>query len=510
MGNGPLLIGENVGEAKAWNPAVPVQAFTGLLMQQKAKRDAENAELANVLTQVRSDGLRNDADRQEFFNKYQQIKDAAIKNNYERDPMKRAMNKALVKDQMVQLQDYVNRSKAQGQREAEFAKAYMANPTAWGDDALNPFRKSRQSALSSPETITDFTTLQRLPNVDKITKDFSGIIGNNLKQQVWQTARRSGKEGNLTGTFEANSRAIDPENVYLSANTYYDLHPDFQRLLQTSFPDVYANNPPEQAKAIAVKNYVDNGLQNGYFGPTKESQPERFRADRAPDTYYAHLAAREAAALARQGDEKLTPAQTLVTQMQQQIPGSGEKLIALAPAAQYGGKKPVIKVDRNTGEHVFEFPAQIGGKDWAAIKANAKLKEDYEKNPEKVKQPWYKSDIKVPFEKSETFKLLRPEIKTNKPAQTYKLNPASPDYLAKAAEMAKEQNINLSQLNTIESKKGGRGQIDAAVKAPEKARAVKTETPKTIRVSLNGQEGEIPLDKYIEFKKKYPNAQRIN
>lgn len=508
MGNGPLLIGENIGEAKAWNPAVPVQAFTGLLMQQKAKRDAENAELANVLTQVRSDGLRNDADRQEFFNKYQQIKDAAIKNNYERDPMKRAMNKALVKDQMVQLQDYVNRSKAQGQREADFAKAYMANPTAWGDDALNPFRKSRQSALSSPETITDFTTLQRLPNVDKITKDFSGIIGNNLKQQVWQTARRSGKEGNLTGTFEANSRAIDPENVYLSANTYYDLHPDFQRLLQTSFPDVYANNPPEQAKAIAVKNYVDNGLQNGYFGPTKESQPESFRADRAPDNYYAHLAAREAAALARQGDEKLTPAQTLVTQMQQQIPGSGEKLIALAPAAQYGGKKPSINIDNTTGEHIFQFPAIQGGKDQSAVKFNNDLRTMYKLRPEKTGTWPFKTE--VPFEKSEAAKQLKPEIAIKRPAQTYRLNPASPDYLAKAAEMAKEQNINLSQLNTIESKKGGRGQIDAAVKAPEKARAVKAETPKTIRVSLNGREGEIPLDKYIEFKKKYPNAQRIN
>lgn len=519
MGNGRLNQDIGYGSATVWNPQFAVQNFGNLIQQQKLKQQADNDMLATEISKVRSDGLRNDADREAFFKQYNDIKNQAIGVQSERDPMKRSMAKAQIKDQLLRLQDYAQRSKQQGANEQAWAKSYMANPVQWGDDALKQYQASSQSALTAPTVVKDFTTLQRKPNIDKINKDIAGIVAGNLKSQIWQTDRKSGKEGNMTGTFEMDKRAINPEQVYLGAANYYDLHPDFQRQLQQSFPDLYANNDPQQAKALALKQYVDTGLQSGVFGAINESGKERFRADRAPDRFYEH-------ALWRiehpSGNGTMqSPAQTLIagdpsngiSGMQQGGVGTGEKFINLAPKAQYGGKTPTIGVDQETGEHLFQFPAQIGPKDRAAIKFNDDLRKKYEKNPEKIGGFFGMGGEKIPFEKSKLAIQLKPEVTIKRPAQTYRLNPASPDYLAQAAELAKEQNINLSQLNQIEGKKGNRGQIQQAQggKAPVQKKEAERPTGATlIKVSLNGQEGEVPLDKYMDFKKKYPQAKRIN
>lgn len=509
MANGQLNIGAGVGEASVWNPNQMVQNFGNILARQQAKRQQEQQLLASELAKVKTDGLRNDADRKVFFDRYSNIKSLASQIPYEKNNWKKTQLKAQVDQGLLELQDYAVRSKQQGANELAWTKSYMSNPEHWGDDALKAAQKSKQLALTDNGVINDFTTLQRQPNIDKINKDLSLAVAANLKGQGWQTIQQKATQGNKTGVNVLNQRAVNPEEVLVTTGMYYDSHPDMQRLMQIQYPEIYANNDPKTAKALALSQYIDTGLKSQAFGPISESKPREFRADWRPDTYYAHLAAREAAKAGSSSD--LTPAQTLITQMQTQVPGSGEKLISLAPVAQYAGKKPVIKIDQNTGEHVFEFPAQISGKDKDAINFNEKLRAQYEKNPEKKGGVFGIGGTKIPFEQSTKFKELKPEEVIKRPAQSYKLNPASPDYLAKAAEMAKEQNINLPQLNTTESKKGGRGQIDAAVKAPEKVREVKKESsPKTVRVTLNGQEGEIPLDKYIEFKKKYPKAQRIN
>ncbi len=55
---------------------------------------------------------------------------------------------------------------------------------------------------------------------------------------------------------------------------------------------------------------------------------------------------------------------------------------------------------------------------------------------------------------------------------------------------------------------GGLNPVNASKQTPKQESRPTGST--MIRVSINGQTGEIPLDKYMEFKKKYPQAKRIN
>lgn len=307
MPNGRLDIGNSIGEAAVWNPLIPVQQFNSLVMQKKARTQAENDALAAELSKVKSDGLRNDADRQEFFKRYENIKNTAISTRGERDPLKKAMAKAQIKDELLRLQDYANRSKEQGAKEADWAKAYMANPVAWGDNSLKAYQQSAQSPLDAPTLVKDFTTLQRQPDVDKINKDLSGLIAGNLKQQVWKTNRSIGKKGNMAGTYETDMREVNPEDIYKGAVNYYDLHPDFQRQLQTQYADLYAQNDPKQAKALAIKDYIDQGIQSGAFGASKEYGKEEFTPDKVPDNWKEKYDYRRANPIRSGGDSGVIP-----------------------------------------------------------------------------------------------------------------------------------------------------------------------------------------------------------
>lgn len=140
---------------------------------------------------------------------------------------------------------------------------------------------------------------------------------------------------------------------------------------------------------------------------------------------------------------QLTPAQSLVQGMQSGQSGTGEKLLNLAPQGQYGGNKPNINIDYKSGDHVFSFPPQI---DQKAVEYNRQKRAE-----------WKEANPNDPFDASEKGFALKQE--SLKPSKVYRINPASSDYMAKVAEMASEQNINLDRLNKIEGGKGGRGDI---------------------------------------------------
>lgn len=290
MPNGPLNQTIGYGPATVWNPNVAAQNF-GVLLQKQKQQDEEDANaIAAELSKVRSDGLRNDADRQYFLNRYSEIRKNATSGLGERNTIKRALNKAQTHDDLLALQQYVQRSKAQGEAEHSFGQQYMSNPTPWSDEAAAAYRKSIVAPLDSSDVISDFTRLQRRPNEDKIHKDISGLVAGNLGSQQYQDSYKKGARGNIPGTWTSSSRTIDPEKLYLGAGMYYDSNRDFQHLLQQKYPEIYANNAPLDAKSIALKHYVDSGLQGGLFGKTVDAKEDKFNPDKAPDLFYEHRA----------------------------------------------------------------------------------------------------------------------------------------------------------------------------------------------------------------------------
>lgn len=279
------------GEAGIFNDGGLLNLYGNLLAKQQQRKQQEQQMLANELASVRSDGLRNDADRQVFFNKYNDIKNIAAQVPYEKNNWAKAKLNAQVQQGLKELDNYAQRSKQQGANESDWSKSYMARPELWDDAALAAAQASKKAALDSDGIISDFTTLQRKPNVDKINKDLSSMVKANLASQRWQDQITKGTEGNKTGVFVNSSRQVNTEGLYHGAANYYDISHDFQRHLQTLYPDAFNTDNPTQAKANAIKQYVDDAIASKSLGATTETKPQKFNADwkpDKPDRYYEH------------------------------------------------------------------------------------------------------------------------------------------------------------------------------------------------------------------------------
>ncbi len=498
--NNASLYGTNRGEAAVFDLSPVTNAFNNLLQKKYAEQQRQRQQEVETLQaqqqRLNPTGLRNDADRDLFFNQVGDWREKSIAAMNERDPSKRAKAASEAQAAYMQAQDLVARSKQQAEMDKQMG-GLLLDPTKrykFAPEAVQQYQENLKRPITDANLIKNYSTLGLAPDSDyfnKQTKTFNEDLLKNAVQSVELGKKYKDAAGNLIQNQSAFQR-ITPEPLAERIAGMAKTDQKYLVALEAKHPELFKQAQSEKDLDSAINQAAMAEAQAGILS----------RPVGSPRIYNPQQTDAEKLALHRMMRQydinnptsggsggSLTPAQVLVTQMQTQVPGSVEKLISLAPASQYAGKKPVIKTDASTGEHVFEFPAQVAGKDYAAIKANTKLKQDYEKKPEKEKQPWYKSDIKIPFEKSETYKQLRPEIITKRPAQTYRLNPASPDYIAKAAEMAKEQNINLNELNKIEGQKGGRGQIEQAKTAPKQEQPKAKTVPVSKIKSLVGKPG---------------------
>lgn len=463
MGVGHLDIGINRGDAQVFGPNPAIQQFGQILAQRRAKQDADHKYLADVLAQAKSDGLRNDADRTNFYSKYSALKQQAIDAENEPDRFKRAMGIANVKQGLLDLNGYADQSRKQAAIENQVGQAYIQNPTAFSDDTVDLLRRNKDLAVDHPDVVKDITRFARQPNLVKLDERIGKVKEDLLKGVQGQDIITRKRVGNRWDNQIQTKYSADPEQVAHQFLNEWDINPDFQHSLVSKYGhNIQPGLSPQQQKAALVGAFVqDLGAVERYAAKPTNSY------DTQPDRFYEHQLWKleHGAANANQ----LSPAQTLITNMQQGVAGSGEKLLKLVPKGLYGAAVPQVGIEPDTHLHRFDFPAQIDPKN---AEYNAALR-----------TKWAQVNPGIPFEESEGFK-LKPEVIAK--AKIYKLNPNSPDYVAQAAQMAAEQKIDLTKLNQIEGLKGGKGQI-AAVKTPTTATSQKT-TPE----SFNSQWAKLP------------------
>lgn len=492
MGVGHLDIGTGIGGAQVFNPLPAVQMYGQVLAQRKAKQDADNKYLADTLAKgYDPSGLRNDADRQAYVKQYSDIKQQAIDSENEKDPMKKALALAQVRQQLGDLGNFADQSKKQGANEHAWAQSYMQNPNNWGEDALNAYRKSKDAAIGSDGVINDFTTLQRRVDPDKVDKMYQShkdLVTKNMQYDngTQTPATVAGKKG----AYVVQTRGIpmDGDNGAFETTLHWATsQPDVQKSLQDRYPAIQADSP-QATLGLRVRQYMnDMGDKDGIYDQTKPVfkegiQPQRYTLEQ--QWFLKHYGVPYNPNPPGQVvSNQPTPAQTLATQMQNQVPGSGEKFVSLAPSGQYGGAHIGIGVNKETGTHDFSFPAHIDEK---AVAYNKVLKDKWNKE-----HPGEDYSPKV-------FGFSKLKQETTAPAKIYNLNPASPDYLAQFAQMAKEQNINLSQLNQIEGIKGGHGQVQQAQGNKTQSFLIKGKQFKSDAVLKAAQASGMTVDEYLK------------
>lgn len=517
MGN-HLNIGIGQGDATVFNSAPAIQGFTNILAQQKAQRDAERQQMIEQMGKIDPSKIRQ-GDQQDYYNKFNDWKQASIaaqqlpQNSYD---------KMVAQGQVQQLYNglntFIGQSKQEGENERQVNQDWLKNPHLFSDSAHQQMIQSQNSPMSSDKFIkgSDYGNLQRGYDPQKVNESLDMLHQKQLESTPYSNPIQSegyDKLGNKTGVVTHNERSLQPTDVLHNLLNAYTIGDNDKAMVDNKYANIQSTDgDPQKTLMMRIQQQaLDRGdltqdangqLQVGQRW--KQSTTPAFKADYKPQdpvrpsfrdiqyhNKYGKWPTGDGTDNVTTG--QLTPAQTLITNVQNQVPGSGEKLLSLAPKTnnydkgQSGTLQPTSHIDPNTGEHVFYFPRQVDPKITAT------------NNAYKAAQSVSGSDIDPSKIKDDT----------KFPETTYKLNPISPDYTAKMAQIAKEQNINLPQLNQIESVKGGHGVIPQAQTKQVATPHVQPTDNSMIKVNLNGRVGNIPLKNYIQFKKENPTAQRI-
>ncbi len=288
MGVGRLDIGTGIGDATIFNPNPAIQMYGQMLAQRKAKQDAENKYLGDVLAKGYDPStLRNDADRQSYIKQYNGIKQEAINIANEKDPTKKALGLAQVRQRLGDLGTYAEQSKKQGLQEHAWAQSYMTNPTNWDDTAIEAYRKSKESELNTPETIKDFTALQRRIDHDKVDKlygDHRTFLTKNL--QFDNGVLTPGVENGVKGNYKIQSRGLPmdgEQGAFENTLHWATAHPDVIKSLEARYPNIQADTPQATTAAQLRQYMIDKGDEKGIYERTKPEFTHGYKPEKPQD-----------------------------------------------------------------------------------------------------------------------------------------------------------------------------------------------------------------------------------
>lgn len=472
------------GEGTAVGNNGSVALFGQLLARQQAKREREQQMLANELSQVKTDGLR-EPDRVDFFKQYQEVKNTAGKIPYEKDGWKRAQLKAEVDQKLLELNSYAQQSKAYGNQYKDFQSKLLDNKfrDQFNDQAITTVGESNKLPISDSRFVRDFNVLGRQVDAEKIDKMLGTLDGTMLKKTQWgNPVQTASKQGNKNGVMFYNKREVDPvEQLHAYANIY-DAQPDFRKFIHDQYPDVFDGNNPEQAKALALKDYADKRRSTGILS---EATAPQFKPN---DSYYDHRTFMINNPIPK-GESENVSAQPQDLNIRY---GSGGKanvnvkgFIPISiPAKNFGGSTAYNLTDGTQNEVLqpSDNYSIVGVGNYPFVKGVSSrvdgsiAQPDFAKrSPDKVE---YKSMV---------------HVKSKGTAEE-----GDVDHLVDYSKLP--ENIKNSK------------SVKAALSNFKPIATETKQTPSTsgmVTLMINGQTGQIPADKVEAFLKKYPKAKRL-
>lgn len=279
MPNGRLDIGQNIGDAGVWNSQPAVQAFTNVLAQQKAKRDAERQALVQQMGSLKTDGLR-DADRDDYYNAYNDWKNTAIQaNNAQSNTRQKLDLQGAALQKYNQLNDFVGKSKQAGVSYLQNANQLHndAMRHQYKDDAIDKFLAVKDRPMNSVEfqTYSDLNNLARQVDHTKVDNAIEKSRDQALEPIVAQRFQTKGVRGDRSGTWVDQKKIIpyDGENgVYHRLLNAATASPDFQKSLDDRYQNIQGQTPKETL-ALQVQQYAkDKGYDKGWVKPVGSSE----------------------------------------------------------------------------------------------------------------------------------------------------------------------------------------------------------------------------------------------
>ena len=401
MPNGKLLIGPGLGPATVFDNNPAVQNFASILQDQKQKRDKEVADLQAELAKSSPVGIR-EPDRQGYMDKYSELQTLGRQKINERDPYKKAQLQAQIDKGFQDMGQYVSQSKQYGDQYNQFGQRLLDHNfrDQFSDDAIDQYMKSKQLPMNHESFIKDFNGLGRQVDAQKVldrldkhdkdlyvnTKDNTDINGkpiNPLEQRI--------TSGNKKGTIFTNQKVVNPADQAMRYGMEYDVNPQLRMALQQEMPDIFKNNDPKTAKALAIQQLVKSRPIQSHEkpgAPTWDEKPDR--------TLEHHIQEKEWDKANGFGNASQQPGyfENLTTEAIKGNPVAQEAYVNTFPATNFkDGQKPSFSADGKT----LNVPDRIKP-NTKAISDAAAAKVKYEASPEHT--GWFGNGDVVPIEKS--------------------------------------------------------------------------------------------------------------
>ncbi len=299
MGNGKLDTSIGLGDATVFNPNTAIQQFGNIIAQQKAQKQAQDQALINQASQLKPDAIR-DADKEDYQKKYNDWKQTAINAyNLPQNSQQRLNALADAQSKYNDLGDFIGESKKEAANEHGLAQQWIGNQHLFDDDAHAKFIKSMQSPMSSGDFVpgNQYQNFGRYINQEKIDDSQDKINKELLKNAQWGNPIQSqgiDKQGNKTGVVVHNEREVAPEDLMSAHMHYYDMSDDAKAALNKRYENINGSTPQETKALRVQQSLLDRGdlvkdPKTGALTSTvNESTKPEFKANRAPDNFYAH------------------------------------------------------------------------------------------------------------------------------------------------------------------------------------------------------------------------------
>lgn len=232
-----------------------IDTYARLMQQQQAKQQAEQKALADELSSIKTDGLR-DADKEVFFNKYDAWRNKGIEASKERDALKKMQLQSDFQKEALELQGLVGKSKEAAKLETDFMNRLLDNRfrVQFTDDAVAKAQQNRRLPITDPNYISDYSVLDRQVDLSKIPDTI-----NKVRDELLKTAKESSivqdkaiRMGNRSGTEYYRKKSVPIQDQAFQIANLYDVDNDVKAYFVKKYPDLYDQLPEQQAKQQAI------------------------------------------------------------------------------------------------------------------------------------------------------------------------------------------------------------------------------------------------------------------
>lgn len=477
MGVGRLDIGEGIGGAQVFNPMTAIQQYGQMLQQRQAKHDTEVKQLGDELAKGYDPaGLRNDADRKEYIKQYGGIRDDAIAIENEKDPTKKALGLAQIRQRLSDLGAFSEGSKKYATTiEQPLAKEHALHPYSVSDDTFKKLMDGNQRVWNDPANIKSWADVERGVDPNKEEAEYQKANENLSKSHPATYGPETIRYGESVfgrKTATGTSNRIIPYHDLLETQSHRataDL--DYQKSLANRYGAIKDPNPQVQLAKRVAQDIADHNQQGGLITSKTKEYEDRLPQEPVRPSFLEQWNMNHnggnpnAPSKAGAGNTSQTYRQKMVSDMLDDVPGSGTALIQQVHAdPTYNGNLTIFDKHKPDGSIYYEFHV-----------------------PEKIK--WDKDggpDSKGGFV-------------TQFPAHVITIDPKKSEAKSALNKLLNDvtgEKVDISALETPGGKKhvGGGGPKGGMV---------------TVKLP-DGRTGQIPSDKYDEFLKDNPKAQKVN